>query len=162
AVTGRRSSADLEYPLGELLARGRARFIQTDVESIDAAHQLVTTADGAISYGTLLIALGSTTAFYGIPGLQEHALTFKSVDDAHVVRNRVLQAMQAAVGETNPARRAALLTTIVGGGGTTGVELAGALAETVPRLARELGLGPREPQIVLVEAAPAVLPPLPP
>jgi NADH dehydrogenase len=162
AVTGRRSGADLEYPLGELLARGRARFIQTDVQSIDAAHQLVTTVDGAISFGTLLVALGSTTAFYGIPGLQEHALTFKSVDDADVVKNRVLQAMQAAAGETNPARRAALLTTIVGGGGLTGVELAGALAETVPRLARELGMAPREPQIVLVEAAPAVLPPLPP
>jgi NADH dehydrogenase len=161
AVTGRRSGADLEYALDELLARSRVRIMQTDIQSIDAAHQLVTTADGAISYGTLLIALGSTTAFYGIPGLQEHALTFKSVEDAQVIKNRVLQAIQSAAGETNPARRAALLTIIVGGGGLTGVELAGALAEAVPHLARERGLPPQEPKIVLVEASPTILPTLP-
>jgi NADH dehydrogenase len=109
-----------------------------------------------------VIALGSVTAFYGVPGLAEHALPLKPVEDAQAIRERVTRAIQIGAVEQDAGKRAAWLTVIVGGGGLTGVELAGALAEFLPEVARANSVNLREPKIVLVEGAPVVVPALPP
>jgi NADH dehydrogenase len=131
------------------------------VGHIDLRRRLVHTSEGPLAYGTLVIALGSITAFHDVPGLAEHALTLKSVDDARLIAARVQQAIALAAAEADQPARAGLLSILIGGGGLTGVELAGELAELVPALAEEHGLTPSAPHITLVEAAPALLPSMP-
>jgi NADH dehydrogenase len=158
---GRRAALDVAYPLAPLLTRAHTRFVQAGVQAIDPANATVRISQGAISYRNLVIALGSITAFYGVPGLAEHALTLKSVDDAEAIRDRATRAIQIGAREQDPNSRAAWLTVIVGGGGLSGVELAGELAALVPVAARANGIDPREAKIVLVEGSPTVVPALP-
>jgi NADH:ubiquinone reductase (H+-translocating) len=161
AAGGRIGADDVSIPLDSLLEKSRVRFEQADIQAIiPSANQVVTTR-GTLTYGVLVIALGSTTAFFGVPGLVEHALTLKSVEDAETINGRVREAIvQAAVTPTHAAR-AALLSFLIGGAGLTGVELAGELAEVLPKLARESGLAESEPRVTLVEGAPHVLPSMP-
>ncbi|HYZ62850.1 MAG TPA: FAD-dependent oxidoreductase [Acetobacteraceae bacterium] len=85
------------------------------------------------------------------------------VEDASAIRHRMLLAFEFAEGETDPAERARLLTFVVIGGGQQGVEMASTLAGLAHEmLALELySIAPDEPQIVLVEAGPRILPELP-
>ena len=161
AASGRYTQADVEIPLQKLVEDGQVRLIQAEVTSLDLADHRVLTATGPLAYGTLVIALGSVTAFYGVPGLQEHALTLKSVDDAAAIRERVDQAIATAAGQTDPATRQAWLTTIIGGAGLTGVELAGELADFIPKAAKEHGVDPAETKIVLVDGGTSILAGLP-
>ena len=161
AASGRYTQADVEIPLQKLVEDGQVRLIQAEVTWLDLADHRVLTATGPLAYGTLVIALGSVTAFYGVPGLQEHALTLKSVDDAAAIRERVDQAIATAAGQTDPATRQAWLTTIIGGAGLTGVELAGELADFIPKAAKEHGVDPAETKIVLVDGGTSILAGLP-
>jgi NADH dehydrogenase len=92
---GRRGVRDVEYPLATLLAKAHASFVQAEVRAIDPANATVITSQGTLSYGSLVIALGSVTAFHGVPGLAEHALTLKSADDAQAIRERVTRKMRS-------------------------------------------------------------------
>ncbi|HWE64299.1 MAG TPA: NAD(P)/FAD-dependent oxidoreductase [Chloroflexota bacterium] len=161
AASGRIAQEEVALPLDTLLHRSRVRFEQAEVQRIDPDARQVITTRGAIAYGTLVVALGSVTAFYNVPGLVDNALTLKSVEDTDTIKTRVTQAVEQAAQTTDPAAQAALLSVLIGGAGLTGVELAGELAELLPDLAREHGLDPRAPKVTLVEAAPAVLPSMP-
>jgi NADH dehydrogenase len=161
AVSGRLSTDEVAVPLADLLKESSVHFIEAEVQEIDLAQKQVRTSRGAAAYGTLVIALGSLTSFYGIPGLAEHALTLKSVEDAEEISRRVHQAIALASKESEPAKRASLLSFLVGGAGLTGVELAGELAEVAPTIAAEYGVAPTEPRVTLIEAAAAVLPTMP-
>ena len=161
AVSGRLSTDEVAVPLTQLLNQNSVRFLQAEVQEIDLTLKQVRTAQSSIPYGTLVVALGSLTSFYGIPGLAEHALTLKSVEDAEEVSRRVREAMAAASKEADAVKRAPLLSFLVGGAGLTGVELAGELAEVAPIIAAEYGIAPTEPRVTLIEAASAVLPTMP-
>jgi NADH dehydrogenase len=161
AASGRAEADTISLPIAHLLKRSRVRFLQAEVSHIDLQQQLVSTSEGALAYGTLVIALGSITAFYEVPGLAEHSLTLKSVDDAQEIEARVRHAIALAATETDQLARAGLLSILIGGGGLTGVELAGELAEILPLLAVEYGLDPHLPHITLVEGAPVLLPSMP-
>jgi len=160
AAAGRIGSDDVALPLDQLLTRARVRFEQAEVEHIDLRGKQVVTTRGALSYGTLVVAVGSTTAFYGVPGLAEHALTLKSVEDAEAIKARVQEVVQQAARQTDEGARAALLSVLIGGAGLTGVELAGELAEVLPCLAERYHLPATAPRVTLVEASPVVLPSL--
>jgi NADH dehydrogenase len=116
-----------------------------------------------VPYDYLVLAPGSVTNFFGIPGLAETALGIKGLSEAVAVRNHLLECFERAIGEPDPGRRAALLTFVVAGGGPTGVELAGALVELIRHvLAHDYrGLDLTNARVVLVEAGPALLPALP-
>jgi NADH:quinone reductase (non-electrogenic) len=161
AVSGRLSADEVAVPLADLLKQRRVRFMEAEVQGIDLTLKQVRTSAGDIPYTTLVVALGSLTSFYGIPGLAEHALTLKSVEDAEAISRRVREAMAMASKESEPMKRASLLSFLVGGAGLTGVELAGELAEAAPTIAADYGIAPTEPRVTLVEAAPAVLPTMP-
>ncbi|MFB6229069.1 MAG: NAD(P)/FAD-dependent oxidoreductase [Halobacteriales archaeon] len=98
-------------------------FIQGRVDGIDTGDRVVKLADDSeIDYDYLLVALGSSTAFYGIPGLEEHAHTLKGLDDAHAIHDAVRDAAADAT-PGNPAR------VLIGGGGISGIQIAGEIAE---------------------------------
>ena len=107
----------------------RVRFIEGTAQEIDVARRIVrvTGPDEALlelPYDHVVVALGATTNLSLIPG-SEHARTFKTVADALLLRNHLIEQLERAHMETNAERRRALLTITVIGGGLVGVELLG-------------------------------------
>jgi NADH:ubiquinone reductase (H+-translocating) len=139
-----------------------ARFVEAVVESVDAERQLVR-AMGAgtayeLPYDHLVVALGASTNERLIPG-SENAFTFKTMADALVLRNHLIEQFERADAASEPAMRRGCLTVVVIGGGLVGVELLGeltAFADDVlrfyPRVQRH------EVKFLLFEAGPRVLP----
>ena len=119
--------------------------------------------DETLAYDHLIVATGSTHSYFGNDAWARFAPGLKTLDDAFEIRTRILLAFEQAERETDPARRAALLTFVVVGAGATGVELAGTLAE----IARHTLKGefrrfdPHLARVVLVEGTDRVLPPYP-
>ncbi|MFB6222335.1 MAG: NAD(P)/FAD-dependent oxidoreductase [Haloarcula sp.] len=98
-------------------------FIQDEVVSIDTEAQEVELSDSnAVDYDYLLVGLGSQTAFFGIEGLEEHALTLKCLDDALEIHDAVQQAAREAT-TNEPAQ------VVIGGAGLSGIQTAGEVAE---------------------------------
>jgi NADH dehydrogenase len=137
-----------------------------DVQSIDCGSRTVAVQHGAgehvhrLPYDHLVIALGSTTNFYGLPGLEEHAVTMKTLGDAIHLRNRVIAALEEADSECS-AGGDEMLSFVVVGGGFAGVETVAGLNDFVrdglrfyPRVT------PQRVRMVLVHSGMAVLPEL--
>ncbi len=138
------------------------------IESIDLERRRVSAAAGFgsrqcyLEYDHLVIALGNVTSFAGQPGLAEYALPFKYLGDALTLRNRIIQTLEEADIEPDPAVRAALLTFVVAGGGFSGVEAVAELNDFVRAAARSFrNLDPAEIRVVLVHATGLILPELP-
>jgi len=158
--------ADIVNPLRKLL-RG-CDFFNGTVEGVDCERRVVQVSHGGghhheLPYDHLVLALGSVTNFYGIPGLAERAITMKSLGDAVVLRNRLIEQLEAADFECNRSEREPLLTFVVAGGGFAGVETVAALndfvREVLPfyRNLRESML-----RVVLVHPGEVILPELDP
>src|SRR4051812_8152372 len=110
------------------------RFVEATVQGIDLDRRVVRLAaagrSGELAYDQLVLALGSRTNRGMIPG-SERAFTFKTLADALLLRNHVIEWFESADVETDPHRRAELLTFVVIGGGLVGVELLGELTAFV-------------------------------
>ncbi|OIB59200.1 NAD(P)/FAD-dependent oxidoreductase [Natrialba sp. SSL1] len=114
--------SDITFPVDQI-ADPSTRFIQDDVVGLDVDEQVVELAEGDdVDYDYVLVALGSQTAYYGIPGLEEHSLTLKSLDDAMAIHEEITQASQDAT-RGEPAQ------VVVGGAGLSGIQTAGEIAE---------------------------------
>jgi NADH dehydrogenase len=158
------SAPDIAAPLRHILRKQRnATVLLGDAVAIDPEQKQVRLADGTLDYDFLIVATGATHAYFGHDDWAEHAPGLKTLDDAFVIRQRILAAFEAAEREDDPAKRAEWLNFVVIGGGPTGVELAGTLAEiarhTLPREFRRCD--PRSAQIHLLEAGPRVLAAMP-
>jgi NADH dehydrogenase len=150
----------IAWPIRAMLRRyPNVRFLMGTVQSVDTLDRRVWVDGKPVSYDYLVVAMGSTSHDYGIPGVGEYALPLKSLGDAMQIRDRVLCAVEEAVRTADPLRRQALLTFAVVGGGPTGVELAGALAELKKHvLARDYPeVCPHEVRVVLIEASDRLL-----
>jgi len=101
----------------------RFRFLRDTVRAIDLANRSIDAASGAIAYDSLVIALGSRTNYFNVPGAREYTCDFKSLEDSIALRERVLDLCEHADHITDENARRALLTFAVVGGGYTGVEL---------------------------------------
>src|SRR5262245_10115730 len=146
----------------------RTNLYTREVESIDLEARVVTTSSGfrprpyRLAYDHLVIALGNTTSFVGQPGLQEHALPFKYLGDALVLRNHVIHALEEADIETDGEMRTALLTFVVAGGGFSGVEAVAELNDFVREGARSFrNIDAKAIRVILVHSREQILPELP-
>jgi NADH dehydrogenase len=146
----------------------RCRFVLADVGEIDVLKSTVSyrhVLTGVVivqPYDQLVLALGSSTSTFGIPGVAEHTWTLKTLDDADALRNQLVLLLELADTIDDAARRARLLTLVVVGGGFTGVETAGEIVElyrSVLRFYKRLRFD--EVKMVLVEAGPTLLAGLP-
>ena len=119
---------------------------------------------GDIPYDTLVVAAGSSHAYFGHDAWERFAPGLKTLEDATEARRRILLAFEEAELARDPERRRELLTFVIVGAGPTGAELAGALAEIARRTLRDdfRTIDPSEARILLVEAGPRVLPAYPP
>ena len=110
-------------------------FINCEVQNIDLANRAVTILHGfdhhshVIEFEHLVCALGSTTNFYNIPGLEQRAVTMKSLDDAINLRNRLIAHLEEANTDCAMKDREPLLTFVVAGGGFAGVETIGSIKD---------------------------------
>lgn len=114
-------------PIRKLLRR--VRFFEGDINTIDMENRRVLVSHGIgeahahqLEYDCLILALGSITNFFNLPGLAERALTMKSLGDAIVLRNRMIEHLEEADFECAAGHRPRLLTFVVAGGGFAGVE----------------------------------------
>ena len=154
------SPGDIASPIRWILRRQKnVEVLLADVQRVDPARRIVVLADGEIAYDFLILASGATHAYFGHDEWRVTAPGLKTLEDALEIRRRVLLAYERAERESDPARRAALLTFVVIGGGPTGVELAGALAE-ISRLslARDFRhFDPGSARIILIEGGLTIL-----
>jgi len=153
---GTRAADAVRIPLQDTLA-AHVRFVQTEITGFDLADRRLLTGAGPIGWWRLVLALGSRPNDFAIPGLAQRALSLYSASDAERVWGAVSKALTAAAAGTDPERQRRLATVVVGGGGATGVELAGELAETLPKVASAHGLAADRPAVQLVEAGPTIL-----
>lgn len=165
-ATGRLSPADIASPLRSVLRRQKnTKVLLGYVVDIDPEQQQVHLKDGnVVPYDSLIVATGVSHSYFGNDHWEKIAPGMKSVEDALEVRRRIFFAFEAAEKETDPEKRAALLTFVIVGGGPTGVELAGALSELAHRtlVSDFRNIDTRETRVILVEGMDRVLPPFPP
>jgi NADH dehydrogenase, FAD-containing subunit len=143
-------------------------FLMGEVKSVDfdARLLLVQGQDGdilSLPYDYLLLAPGSVTNTFGVPGADRHAFSLKNLEEAVRLRNHILRSFEAAAWTSDPTARLDRLCFIVVGGGPTGVELAGAMAELMTgALRRDFPrLGLSRPCVTLLEAGDGLLPGFP-
>ncbi len=142
-------------------------FIHGDVERIDSEQRQVlvhgrrTAEPQAVPYDHLVLAMGSVPNFYGLPGLAEHAITLKTLEDAVGLRHRVLSQLERADHETDAEVRQRLLTFVVAGGGFAGAETIAELFDLVSSVRRYYQhLRPGDARFVLVHSRDRILPEL--
>lgn len=113
----------------------KTKFYEGRIKNIDPYGKLVTiwgTGDKrsiSIHYDFLVIALGSETNFFGMADVEKNAYTMKTLNDAVMLRNRVIDMLEQAENETNPILRKSFLNFVVVGGGFAGIETAGELMD---------------------------------
>jgi NADH dehydrogenase len=155
-AAGTRAADAVRIPLQDMLAE-RVRFVQTEINGFDLPGRQLLTGAGPVGWGRLVLALGSRPNDFAIPGLAQRTLSLYSAGDAERVWAAAGKALAAAAAATDPEQQRRLATVVVGGGGATGVELAGELAEMLPKAASRHGLAPGLPAVRLVEAGPTIL-----
>jgi NADH:ubiquinone reductase (H+-translocating) len=159
-ATASLAAPSIAAPLRQILRRQRNLTVLLDeVTDIDLAARRVQCAHGVLDYDFLVVATGATHAYFGHDEWERYAPGLKTLDDAFLIRRRVLLAFEHAEREIDPARRQAWLNFVVVGGGSTGVELAGTLIELARHtLSREFRRSdPRRASVRLIEAGPRLL-----
>src|SRR6478609_8681521 len=160
-ATASLATSEIAWPIRYLVRRRReVTTMLATVVGVDAATKRVLLDDGdALPYDTLVLATGARHAYFGHDEWEPFAPGLKTLEDATTLRRRILVAFERAERETDPARRAALLTFVIVGAGPTGVELAGTIAElaqhTLPQDFRNIDT--HKARVVLIEAGPRVL-----
>ena len=166
------AASDLELstivnPLRKLLRRvntfvGSVEAIDLDARQVRVSHGL----DGhnhELPFDQLVLALGSSTNFFGLPGVERCALTVKSLRDAVALRNRLITHLEEASSECAAGARQPLLTFVVAGGGFAGVETLGGINDFAREAVRFYpSLHAERLRMVLVTPDPIILPELGP
>lgn len=152
--------SSISFPLRKIFRQKRNVFIRmTEVTAVSPEIKMLHTGLGDIPYDYLVLAQGATTNYFNNRLLQKNAYSMKSVPEALLLRNTLLQNYEQALNAENKEIQSALLNVVIVGGGPTGVELAGAIAEMkkkiLPREYAELNFS--HMHIYLLEAAPRLL-----
>ena len=135
AATGAVEARHVVYPIRPLCGAWGVEFGEMSVEAIDLGrHRLVARHSRSslrqeVQYDRLILALGARPNVAMVPGVAEHALTFKAAGDAVQIRNHVIDLFEAAALAEDPWTRRKLLTFVVVGAGHAGTELMAALEE---------------------------------
>lgn len=91
-------------PLDKLLSGKGIDVVIGEVEAIlPDEHEVRLHGDTSLHFDILIVALGSQSEYFGIPGLQEHSLTLKSVDEARYIRGHIEQRFEAYQNHGDPA-----------------------------------------------------------
>ncbi|MCA9994476.1 MAG: NAD(P)/FAD-dependent oxidoreductase [Anaerolineales bacterium] len=145
----------------------RVQVVQGDVDRVDMAQRRVILSPDARSpqkelpFDHLVMTMGSIPNFFGNQGVAREAFTFKSLDDAILLRNQIIDMFERADVETDPAKRRRMLTFVVAGGGFAGVELLGGINDFARGICFYYpNVDPAEVRCVLVHSRDTILPEL--
>ena len=155
------SPAEIAVPIRNIFSRyNNIKVFHGKVHTINAGTKSVFTNVGEFRYDYLIVACGARHFYFGNEAWEENAPGLKTIEQAVEVRRRVLTAFENAETENDIDKKVKLLTFVIVGGGSTGVELAGALAElsrfTFVKDFRNID--PKRTSIILIEAGPRILP----
>lgn len=158
------SPADVATPIRSIIGRNpNTEVVLGTVTGVDKGAREVLLADRRVAYDSLILATGARHAYFGNDAWEGVAPGLKRVEDATVIRRRILLAFEQAEAAMTREDRRRLLNFCVIGAGPTGVEMAGAIAELARvALARDFHhIDPRDARVILIEAGPRVLPAFP-
>ena len=166
-ATGILSEGEIAPPTREVLrGQDNARVLLGEVTDIDLEARTITShvlgRPTVTPYDSLIVAAGAAQSYFGNDHFAENAPGMKSIDDALELRGRIFGAFEMAeLGATRGDTVDHLLTFVVVGAGPTGVEMAGQIAELAHRTLRRdfRAINTREARVILLDAAPQVLPP---
>jgi NADH dehydrogenase len=160
-ATGSLSPGEIAAPLRSVLRRQKnTEVLLGEAADIDPVAKKVTLDDGGVfPYGSLIVATGSKTSYYGKDQWRDDAPSLKTIEEATVIRHKLLYAFERAERTATEAEARAWLTFVIVGAGATGLELAGALAEIARETLRDdfRHIRPEEAHIILLEGGPRVL-----
>jgi NADH:ubiquinone reductase (H+-translocating) len=161
-ATAALATSEIAWPIRYLVRkRQEITTLLGVVSGVDAQSRNIMLQDGAVvTFDTLILATGARHAYFGHDEWEPFAPGLKTLEDATSIRRRVLLSLERAERESDPERRAALLTYVIVGGGPTGVEMAGAIVELVyQNLVGEFRrIDTRQARVLLIEAGPRILP----
>jgi NADH dehydrogenase len=155
--------ADIAQPVRTILRyQANAAVMLGEVDGVSLADQYVHSGDSRVPYDYLILAPGAVDNYFGHADWHGFAPGMKEVEDATLIRSRMLRSFETAEVESDPDERAAHLSFVIVGGGPTGVELAGAIKElAVDVIARDFRVADtRRARVILIEAGPRLLPAL--
>lgn len=149
----------IAYPIRRLHWRDRFTFINGHVKKIDLWKHQVTTNMGILSFDYLVLALGSITDVPDPAFMAQNVFPLKTLQDAILIRNRIIEVFELANVERERARQRGLLTFVVSGAGYTGVQLVAELRDFIYRnLVRFYKtVDPKNIRIILVELEPKII-----
>lgn len=143
----------------------KVKFQNSSVETIDVKNKLIKTSHCSkcgpliLKYDYLVLAPGSITNYFGLPGVAENALPMKTLEDAMALRNQVIDLLEHADMEPNPDTRRKMLTFVVAGGGFAGVETAAELQDFLAMAPRFYpAIHQEDFRVLLVHAGAQILP----
>jgi NADH dehydrogenase len=164
-AAGLLSADEIAVPLRSILSgHENVDVLMEEVTGVDVANRLVLLKQGHVPYDFLVLSTGIANNYFGHDDWQKYAPSLQALDDADLMRGRILCAFEeaerrSALGQATPEMVESLLTFVLVGGGTVGVELASTIAEMVKMsLAddfRHIDLATTK--ILLFEAAPRLL-----
>lgn len=168
-ATGLLSADQISGPLRSILSRQRnADVLQDEVTGIDTEKRTVCLKEYQVPYDFLILGTGIQYNYFGHDEWRQVAPGLESLDDADLIRGKVLTAFEraeevAALDHADKDGIKQLLTFVLVGAGTVGVEMASTLAEmSRMALAHDFRhIDPQSARILLYEAAPRVLPTFP-
>ena len=126
-ATGGLTPQSVIESLREIFRGTSIKCIEDTVIEINKENKTVKTPNSLFNYDYLIISAGAETNYFGIPGAQENSFTLKSLNDAIILRNHIIETFENAIKNNNKDA----LTFAIVGAGATGVELATELAEYV-------------------------------
>jgi len=160
-ATGSVQTSHLTQPIRGLIDCCLEHFHQAEVKQVDLEQKIVKTSAGDIPYDYLVIAMGSTNNYFGIPGVAEYGIDLKTVPDALNLREHIISRFEqvAQLAIDHPHRRDMLHFVLIGAG-YTGVETAGQLADLFSKEMRKLypEISADEPKVTIVQGNKRILP----
>src|SRR5216684_3264251 len=165
-ATGSLSPGEIAAPLRAVLSRQKnTQVLLGEAVDIDPDARRVILRDGGVfPYDSLIVATGSKTSYYGKDEWREAAPSLKTIEEATVIRHKILYAFEWAERSATEAEAREWLTFVIVGAGATGLELAGALAEIANETLKNdfRRINPKDAHIVLMEGGDRVLAAYPP
>jgi NADH dehydrogenase len=165
-ATGSLSPGEISAPLRGVLSKQKnALVLLGEAADIDPTEKRVHLRDGAtLDYDSLIVATGSKTSYYGKDQWRESAPSLKTIEEATVIRHKILYAFEWAERSATEEEAREWLTFVIVGAGATGLELAGALAEIANETLKNdfRRINPKDARIILMEGGDRVLAAYPP
>ncbi|MFC4737102.1 NAD(P)/FAD-dependent oxidoreductase [Bacillus daqingensis] len=142
--------------IDDVIDTKKINFIKDSVVEIKRDEKKVVLKDSVIDYDYLVLGLGSIPETFGIPGVQEHAFSIRSVNSVRLIKEHI--DYQFASYNKQDEKFDETLTFVVAGAGFTGIEFVGEMTDRIPELCEEYDIPREKVRLISVEAAPTALP----